>query len=512
MVDQEKKIDDLLNTVLPSDNDQLDAKTEGSAYTGLSDTTTSDHDAVSNEKMGEFTLEYMRFENPTYHLTYRGVDKTFCGRDLSGLEYKSTTSEPELLDPCKRCQRVNNQLTEEEQLEQLRARLSRKVTGLSAETEVPNRFESEELVAIMKQLPVSIDTRSSDPGMYRSRLSRAVEGISDTDGDPGYFTKAEMETLEQALEGEGLIPAQESVYLYSDRGRLKRTQLERFRRQRRGGKGVICFDRVNAEQLAQVYIASPRSDFLFLTTHGLIHRVPAHQIPEQDRSEGGDHVKNILDLESDEHIRAAVPVEDITERGFLITASRNGYVKRTEASEFKNIHRGGIRAVELESDDEICDAVWSDGTMDLILGTDSGRVIRFDEQEVRTMGRTARGVRGIELASEDEVVGMATVQPDKEGEVLTITQNGFGKRTNQSDYRRQSRNGVGLEDISTDERNGPVVGIELVSENDHVLLVSSQGQLIRIEVDEISSIGRNTMGLAVMALDKGDTVASVVTI
>lgn len=298
MGNQEKKIDDLLNTIIPSDDSQTDMKAERGAYTGSNDTDTSEHDALSHEKTDELTLEYMRFENPTYHLTYSTIDKTFCGLDLRDIDYKGSTNKPELLDPCKRCQRMNNQLTEKEQLEQLRAQLSRKVTSLSVETEVPNQFETDELVAIMDQLPVDIDITGDDVSKFRSRLSRAFEEISDTDNKSGYFTKAEMESLEQALEGEekGLVADQESVYLYSNQGRLKRTQLDRFHLQRRGGKGVICFDSGSENQLEQAYVASPRSDFLFLTSHGLVHQVPAHQIPERERSEGGDLGHEILIL------------------------------------------------------------------------------------------------------------------------------------------------------------------------------------------------------------------------
>jgi DNA gyrase subunit A len=190
-------------------------------------------------------------------------------------------------------------------------------------------------------------------------------------------------------------------------------------------------------------------------------------------------------------------------------ATECGYVKRTAVSEFENVHSGGIRAISLENDDSLVDVEVTSGDGDLLLGTRNGMTIRFAESDARPMGRSARGVNGIDLGGDDRVAGLVATGRDGGGDLLTVTKNGYGKRTPLSEYRRQSRYGKGLIDIKTDDRNGPVCSINAVSGDDGLVIMSESGQIMRTRVDEISAVGRNTKGVVVMRLDEADRVAGV---
>jgi DNA gyrase subunit A len=219
-------------------------------------------------------------------------------------------------------------------------------------------------------------------------------------------------------------------------------------------------------------------------------------------------VVNVLDLDDGEEIAAVVNTDDM-DAGFLTMATTGGRIKRTSVDQFSNILSTGIRAISLEEGDELVDVAVTSGEADLVLATANGMSIRFAETEVRAMGRNARGVRGIRLEGSDRVVGVAPADESVHDWLLTVTKNGYGKRTDIGSYRRQSRNGKGLIDIKTNDRNGPVCSIETVSYGDHLLAMSERGQIVRTPVEDISTVGRNTMGVTVMDVAADDRVASV---
>jgi DNA gyrase subunit A len=220
---------------------------------------------------------------------------------------------------------------------------------------------------------------------------------------------------------------------------------------------------------------------------------------------------NLLDLDDCEEITAVVNADDLDENGgeYLTMVTRDGYVKRTGVDEFQHILSTGIRAIRLEEADTLVDVEVTDGTQDVVIATERGMSIRFDEDEVRPMGRSARGVRGIRLDEDDHVAGVAAVDEDDHSWLFTVTKNGYGKRSDIGDYRVQSRNGKGLIDIKTEDRNGPVTAIEAVGPGDELVVMSEGGQIIRTPVDDVSIYGRNTLGVTVMDLDADDRVASV---
>jgi len=308
---------------------------------------------------------------------------------------------------------------------------------------------------------------------------------------------------------EDLIPEEECVVVMSEDDYIKRMPLDVFRAQNRGGKGIIGTDLKDGDRVSSVFRANSHDYLLVFTNHGQIYQLKTYEIPEMSRTARGKSAVNLLDLDDAEEIEAVVPVDDLDDEMFLTMVTRQGYIKRTAVTEFENIRSTGIRALTLGDGDELVDVEVTDGTTDVVIGTRDGMAIRFDESEVRAMGRTARGVYGIDLREGDAVAGVAAIDADHHNWVLTVTENGYGKRSNLDEYRRQSRNGKGLIDIKTGGRNGSVVAVEAVTYGDHLLAMSGDGQIMRTRVEEISTVGRNTMGVIVMDLDPNDEVACV---
>ena len=307
---------------------------------------------------------------------------------------------------------------------------------------------------------------------------------------------------------EDLIAEEDVVVAVSESDYVKRMSLSEFDPQHRGGKGIIGSRPKEGDRISTVFTASTHDYLLCFTNQGQVYRLKVFELPEMGRTARGTSAVNILDLDDGEEITAVVNTDDV-DSGYFAMATRAGYVKRTAISEFENVHSGGIRAISLEDDDSLIDVEVTPGDGDLLLGTRNGMTIRFAESDARPMGRSARGVNGIKLQGDDRVAGLVAASPDAERDLLTVTKNGYGKRTPLSEYRQQSRYGKGLIDIKTDERNGPVCSINTVSGDDGLVIMSESGQIMRTQVDEISTVGRNTKGVVVMRLDETDRVAGV---
>ena len=308
---------------------------------------------------------------------------------------------------------------------------------------------------------------------------------------------------------EDLIPEEECVVVMSEDDYIKRMPLETFRAQNRGGKGIIGTGLKENDRVSSVFAANSHDYLLVFTNTGQIYELKTYEIPEMSRTARGKSAVNLLDLGEGEEIEAVVNTEDLDDDEFLTMVTRDGYIKRTAVDQFGNIRSTGIRAIRLEDGDELVDVEVTDGETDIVIGSRNGMAIRFDESEARAMGRTARGVIGIDLREGDAVAGVAAIDEDTHDWVLTVTENGYGKRSDLDEYRPQSRNGMGLVDIKTGDRNGPVVAIEAVTYDDHLLAMSDDGQIMRTRVEEISTVSRNTMGVIVMNLEADDRVASV---
>ncbi|GAB6878123.1 DNA gyrase subunit A [Halorubrum gandharaense] len=308
---------------------------------------------------------------------------------------------------------------------------------------------------------------------------------------------------------EDLIPEEECVVVMSEDDYIKRMSLDTFRAQNRGGKGIIGTDLKEGDRVSSVFAANSHDYLLVFTNEGQIYELKTYEIPEMSRTARGKSAVNLLDLSDDEEIEAVVNTEDLGDDAYLTMVTRDGYIKRTAFAEFGNIMSTGIRAIRLNDGDQLVDVEVTDGETEIVIGSRDGMAIRFDEDEVRPMGRTARGVYGIDLREGDAVAGVAAIDTDRHNWVLTVTENGYGKRSDLDEYRPQSRNGMGLVDIKTGDRNSEVVAIEAVTHGDHLLAMSAGGQIMRTPVEGISTVGRNTMGVIVMDLEGRDEVASV---
>ncbi|QSG07150.1 Type IIA topoisomerase (DNA gyrase/topo II, topoisomerase IV), A subunit [Halapricum desulfuricans] len=306
---------------------------------------------------------------------------------------------------------------------------------------------------------------------------------------------------------EDLVPEEDVLVVMTADDYIKRMPADTFDPQRRGGKGIIGGDPKEGDRVTTIFRAHSHDYLLCFTNHGQVYRLKAYEIPEMSRTARGKSAVNLLDLDDDEQITAVVPTDDLDPEESITMATRQGYVKRTPCSAFENILSTGIRAAKLEDGDELVDVEVTDGSTDLVIATEGGMTIRFDESEVREMGRSARGVRGIDLQDDDAVAGLVATEEGDDRALLTVTENGYGKRTSLAEYRCQSRYGKGLIDIKTGDRNGSVVDVKAVVEGDDVVVASETGQIMRCPVGDISKVGRNTMGVVIMDVEDDDSVA-----
>jgi DNA gyrase subunit A len=290
-------------------------------------------------------------------------------------------------------------------------------------------------------------------------------------------------------------------------GYIKRTHIEAYRSQKRGGKGVTGMETKEEDIVEELFVASTHSYLLFFTNKGKVHWLKVHEIPEVGRMAKGKAMVNVLSLAEGEAVATCVPVRDFESAGYILFATKQGRVKKTELAAFSHPKRGGIQAITLDEGDEVMAAHRTDGQREVLLSTKEGMIIRFAEEEVRAVGRTAAGVRGIDVEEHDQVIAAEVVQ---EGvTVLTVTARGYGKRTPLDEYRLQGRAGKGIIDIKTGGRNGSVVGMLQVRAGDDVLVVTTKGKMIRLHAGELTSQGRNTMGVRIIDLDADDQVGSI---
>lgn len=309
------------------------------------------------------------------------------------------------------------------------------------------------------------------------------------------------------LEDEDLIAEEDMVVTITHGGYIKRLPVDTYRRQRRGGKGVIGMETKEEDFVSDIFIASTHDYILFFSNKGKVYWRKVHEIPVASRYSRGKAIVNFLNIEAGESITANIPVKEFDEKRFLTMATRTGKVKKTPLSVFSNPRRTGIRAITLIGTDELVGVKITDGTYEVVLGTRYGKAIRFSEKDARSMGRTAQGVRGIRLRKKDELVGMEVVI--QKAVLLAVTENGFGKRTKLSEYPLQRRGGKGVINIIPSVRNGLVVGLLEVTEKDELMVTSSEGVIIRMPVKGIPVLGRNTQGVRLMRLNKGDKVVAV---
>lgn len=305
-----------------------------------------------------------------------------------------------------------------------------------------------------------------------------------------------------------LIAEEEMVVTITHRGYIKRSPLEEYRKQRRGGRGSRGMKTRDEDFVQSIFSASTHDTFLVFTTLGRVFKLGVYEIPLAGRSAQGRALINLLPFEPEEKMAEIVSIRDFTEHEYLLFATRDGLVKRTALSDYKNLHSGGMRAVKLVEGDDLIRVRLVEEGQKVVLATASGKSICFPVENARTMGRVSQGVKGITLVDGDQVVGMEIVQDD-EARILTITENGYGKRTHIEEYPVQNRGGKGVITIKTTKRNGPVLAIRQVLDQEDILLITNGGILIRTATAEISEMGRNTQGVRLINLGEGESLVDV---
>ncbi|MDQ6734122.1 MAG: DNA gyrase subunit A [Nitrospirota bacterium] len=316
--------------------------------------------------------------------------------------------------------------------------------------------------------------------------------------------RTQIVSEEADINVEDLIAEEEVVVTVTHAGYIKRNPVSLYRAQRRGGKGKIGMGVKDEDFVETLFTASTHDYLLFFTDAGKVFWLKVHEIPEAGRAAKGKAMVNLLALSGDEKVTATLPVKEFRDDRYVFMATRMGVIKKTELSAYSNPRQGGIIALSLDGGDKLIGVQITDGQREILLGTRQGIVIRFKEEDVRPMGRTAHGVRGITLEEGNQVIGMETITPDSSTAVLTITENGFGKRTPVSEYRLQGRGGKGIISVKTTERNGQAVGFVQVRENDEIMMMSSKGKILRCRVDKIREVGRNTQGVRVLGMEETD--------
>ena len=311
----------------------------------------------------------------------------------------------------------------------------------------------------------------------------------------------------EMFEDEDLIPREDSVLTLTHNGYIKRLPANTYRSQKRGGRGVQGMGTNEDDFVEHLLYTSTHDTILFFTSKGKVYRKKGYQIPEYGRTAKGLPLVNLLEIGKDEKVTAVIRVEEFKEDAFFFFTTRDGISKRTPVTNYANIRQNGLIAIGLREEDELISVKLTDGTKEMVIGTRNGALIRFPETDIRSMGRTASGVRGIRLREGDKVVGMEILDP--EDNVLVITENGYGKQTKESEYRVQSRGGMGIKTCQITDKNGPLVAVRTVSGTEDIRLITINGVLIRMDVKDISTTGRSTQGVRLIRLSEDEIVATV---
>ncbi len=381
----------------------------------------------------------------------------------------------------------------------LEMKLSR-LTGLERE-----KVESElaELARLIAEYTAILDSRERRMSIIKDELLDLKKRF----GDARRTEIVEASGDDADIDMEDLIPDEDMVVTMSHSGYVKRCSVDTYRTQGRGGKGVLGMESKDDDFVESLFVASAHAYILFFTTAGRCYWLKVYKIPEAGRQSRGKPIVNLISLRPDEKIAAFVAVREFDESHFIVTATERGVVNKQPLVAYSNIRRDGINAMHLDEGDRMIECKLTNGSNDIILGTANGQAVRFHESAARELGRNTRGVRGVRLTGGDRLVSMVIV--DESNQLLTVTENGFGKRTAVAEYRKTNRGGSGIINIKTSERNGSVVALKRVSDIHDIMLITTNGIVIRCEVGKIPVIGRNTQGVRLINLDEGDKVVDI---
>ncbi len=343
-----------------------------------------------------------------------------------------------------------------------------------------------------------------NPPMVLQIIRDEMKEIKEKYGDE---RRTEVLDQDEELDIEDLIADEDMAVTISHRGYIKRNPISLYRAQRRGGKGLTGVVPKEEDFVEHLFVASSHSYLLFFTNQGRVYWKKVHEIPEAGRMSKGKAIVNLLELQKNEKLATVLPIKEFSENSYIVMATKEGLIKKTDLMAYSNPRSNGIIALKINEEDELISVRVTDGDHDIFIGTRKGKSIRFSENDIRSMGRVAAGNIGIRLEDGDEVVGMESI---KEGStILTVTENGYGKRTKTEEYRVQSRGGKGILTIKATRRNGNVVYSYQVNEQDQLMIITEHGKIIRLRVADISVIGRNTQGVKLIDLGEGEKVVGV---
>lgn len=371
------------------------------------------------------------------------------------------------------------------------------LTGMEKSKILDELNEKRELIKSMEELLAD-----------RSKLLHLIgEELSVIRKKYGDDRRTAIEPVSGEMDIEDLIPEEDCVVTYTSMGYIKRQPVEVYNIQKRGGRGVSGMKQRDEDFVDDMFISSSHENILFITNKGNMFRLKCYQIPEGSRQSRGMNIVNLLQLSEDEKVAAMMTTIDFAENKYFICVTKNGLVKRTRLSEYKNVRKGGLRAITLVDGDEIAAGFLTEGDCTIIVATQNGAAIRFDENGIRAMGRTARGVRAIKFRGDDHVVGATKIFDDSMS-ILTVTDKGMGRRCAVSSYRLQKRGGLGLKNYPVSEEKGNVIGIRTLGPDDDVILISLDGIIIRIRANDLRIMGRPASGVRVMRLGEDDKLVA----
>ncbi|MCI8655284.1 MAG: DNA gyrase subunit A, partial [Clostridia bacterium] len=340
-------------------------------------------------------------------------------------------------------------------------------------------------------------------------IKEELIAIRDKFGDE---RKTKIVAAEGEIDVEDLIKEEQTVIALTHFGYIKRMPVDTYRSQKRGGKGITGIETREEDFVKQIFTASTHDTILFFTNKGKLYRLRGYEVPEAGRTAKGTAIVNLLSLDAEEKVSAIIPIQNFAEGKYLLMATKNGLIKKTALGEYNSSRKTGLQGITLKEDDELISVRLTDGEDNVVLVTRNGMCITFDEKDVRPIGRVSQGVIGIRLDEDDEVIGMESIIGGSKSTLLTITENGFGKRTELDEYRVQIRGGKGVITYKITPKTGKLVGARIASEDEDVMLITDSGTIIRLNVNDISVLGRPTQGVTLMRTSDGGKVVSIETI
>ena len=361
----------------------------------------------------------------------------------------------------------------------------------------------EEYENLMKLIAHLRDILASEKLVFDIIKEELLE-IRDKYGDE---RRTKIVAAEGDIDVEDLIKEERYVITLTHFGYVKRMPIDTYKSQKRGGKGITGIATREEDFVKQIFTASTHDTILFFSNQGKVYRLRGYEVPEAGRTAKGTAIVNLLSLNGGEKISAVIPISNFAEGKYLLMATQNGLIKKTSLSEFNNVRKSGLIAINLKEEDALIDVKLTDGEDNVVLVTKKGMSITFDEKDVRPMGRAATGVIGIKLADDDSVIGMESIITGSKATLLSITENGFGKRTELDEYRVQTRGGRGVMTYKVTPKTGNIVGIRIAGEDEDVMLITDTGTIIRLHISEISILGRVTQGVTLMRTNEGKVVS-----